>query len=364
MARSPKVQRWIDLLAALLSRKYPVSLEELVREVPGYAADQNKAALRRMFERDKDELRTFGIAIETVASAEGEVMGYRLDARYFYLPYLTLRSEGRASPPKKVDRYGYRSLEMLTFEPEELAAIADAAARVRELGDPLLAEHVESAMRKLACDLPVDASAPGSTVVVPPRAKARPDVLARLGDALNRRKRVTFAYHTMGTDAIGSRTVEPFGLFFLNQHWYLAGRTAGDETIKNYRLNRIGDVSVETARPGTPDYEIPSSFDLRAHARSRQSWELGAGDATTAIVHFRARTGAAAAAARLGEAVDGHPDRRRFQVRRLDAFARWLLSFAGDLEPLAPRELVDEYHGLVRETLNHHLGARAPKRRS
>ncbi len=360
MARSSKIQRWIDLLAALLARKYPVPLEELVRDVPGYAADQNKAALRRMFERDKDELRTFGIPIETVQSAEGEVMGYRLDARHFYLPYLTLRSEGRPSQPKKVDRYGYRSLAMLTFEPDELAAVADAAARVRELGDPLLAEHVDSAMRKLACDLPVDASASGSTQVVPARAKARPDVLARLGDALKRRKRVTFSYHTMGTDATGSRTVEPFGLFFLNQHWYLAGRAPDDETIKNYRLNRIGDVEVEAARPGSPDYEIPPSFDLRAHARSRQSWELGAGDAVTASVHFRAQTGAASAAARLGEAVAGHPDRRRFQVRRLDAFARWLLSFAGELEPLAPRELVDEYQGLVRETLEHHRRTGSP----
>jgi proteasome accessory factor B len=360
MARSPKIQRWIDLLAALLSRKYPVPLEELVREVPGYAADQTKAALRRMFERDKNELRTFGIPIETVESSDGEVMGYRLDARHFYLPYLTLRSEGRVTPPKKVDRYGYRSLPLLTFEPDELAALADAAARVRELGDPLLAEHVESGMRKLACDLPVDASAPGSTHVVAPRAKARPEVLARLGDALKRRKRVTFAYHTMGTDASGSRTVEPFGLFFLNQHWYLAGRVPGEETVKNYRLNRIGDVEVEAAKPGSPDYEIPPGFDLRAHARSRQSWELGAGDATAAIVLFRSQTGAAAAAARLGEAVQGHPDRRRFQVRRLDAFARWLLSFAGGLEPLSPRELVDEYHGLVRETLNHHLGGPAP----
>jgi proteasome accessory factor B len=353
---SPKIQRWIDLLAALLARKYPVALEDLVRDVPGYDTGQNKAALRRMFERDKDELRAFGIPIESVPSPEGEISGYRLDARHFYLPYLTLRSEGRAAPTKKVDKYGYRSLETLSFEPEELAAVADAAARVRELGDPLLAEHVESAMRKLACDLPVDATASGSTRLLPPRAKPRPEILAQLGDALNRRKRVTFTYHAMGTDATSGRTVEPFGLFFLNQHWYLAGRMPGEDTIKNYRLNRIAEAEVESSRPGSPDYEIPGGFDLRAHARSRQAWELGAGDSATAVVVFRVQTGAASAAARLGEPVEGHPDRRRFQIRRVDAFARWLLSFAGDLEPLSPRELVDEYIGLIRETLAHHSG--------
>ena len=95
---------------------------------------------------------------------------------------------------------------------------------------------------------------------------------------------------------------------------------------------------------------------------SRQAWELGAGDATVATVAFRARTGAAAAAFRLGEVVEGHPDRRRFRVRRADTFARWLLSFAGDVVPISPRELVDEYEGLLRETLEHHAASRSAGR--
>ncbi|MGH7510773.1 MAG: hypothetical protein ACREMZ_15060 [Gemmatimonadales bacterium] len=46
---SQKIQRWIDLLAALLRRRFPASLEELAQEVPGYDTGQNKAALRRTF---------------------------------------------------------------------------------------------------------------------------------------------------------------------------------------------------------------------------------------------------------------------------------------------------------------------------
>ncbi len=71
-------------------------------------------------------------------------------------------------------------------------------------------------------------------------------------------------------------------------------------------------------------------------------------------------------AEQLGEPVEGQTHHRRFRVRRLDAFARWLLSFAGDLEPVSPREIVDEYFGLARETLAHHasdrLTARPPNR--
>jgi proteasome accessory factor B len=358
---SQKIQRWIDLLAALLRRRFPASLEDLVREVPGYDVGQKKDALRRTFERDKDELRAFGIPIETVPGSEGDPIGYRLQPQHFYLPYLTLRSETGTAKPKKVDRYGYQALAKLTFEPEELSAVVDAAARVRQLGDPLLAEHADSALRKLAADLPVDAAAAPDTELVPPKAKAAPELLATLDQALERRKQVTFYYHGMGDGKDTRRTVEPFGLFFLNQHWYLAARTPGDDVVKNYRVNRIADVELNAKRPGTPDYEIPGSFNLRDHARSRQAWELGAGDAIDAIVNFRSHTGAASAALRLGEPVNGHPDNRRFRVRRKDAFARWLPSFAGDVVPVAPRDLVDEFQGLVRETLAHHSPSPPPR---
>jgi proteasome accessory factor B len=362
--KTPKLQRWLDLLAALLRHHYPVTFEQLITEVPAYAArGQKEESRRRTFERDKDELRGFGVPIETVPDAEGDVQGYRLRMNDFYLPYLALRSAS-ARPPRKVDRYGYRSLPLLTFEPDELAAIAAAAARVRQLGDPLLAEHAESAMRKLACDLPVDAAGreEPDTRVVPPRTRVDADLLVLLDQALRDRKRVTFRYRSMNSNADGRREVEAYGLFFLNGHWYLAARPATERTIKNYRLNRITEAAVNTARANTPDYTIPGDFDLREHARSRQAWELGAGDTMDAVVAFRSRTGAAAAAFRLGEDMEGQADRRRFRVRRADAFARWLLSFGGDLMPLAPKELVDEYRGLVRETLDHHQASRQPHR--
>ena len=69
----PKLRRWIDLLDSLLRRHYPVPFEEIIREVPAYQSG-TKAARRRMFERDKDELRAAGIPIQTVSDAVGEVV--------------------------------------------------------------------------------------------------------------------------------------------------------------------------------------------------------------------------------------------------------------------------------------------------
>ena len=329
--------------------------------MPAYQGGSEKPeSRRRKFERDKDELRRFGIPIETVKDEHGEPKLYRLPPRDFYLPYLSLRLDGRASKPRRVGKYGYGALPTLSFEPEELEAIAHAAARVRQLGDPLLAEHAESAVRKLAVDLPMDATRADETGVAPGRSQADAETFAALSKALHGRKRVSFMYRSMESDAVARRTVEPFGLFFLNQHWYLAGREQGGEAVKNFRVNRITEAEVNAAKPGTHDYEIPPGFRLSEHAGSKQAWELGDGDAVEAVVELRRAVGPAAAAARLGEPVEGHADRRRFRVRRRDAFARWLLSFAGDLVPIEPAEVVDDYGTLVHDTLAHHTSARPP----
>jgi len=353
--KAEKLNRWLDLLAALLRHRFAMTFEQLTKEVPAYAAVKNDESRRRTFERDKDELRNFGIPIETVPKAEDDIQGYRLRVRDFYLPYLSLRAQG-APKPRKPGPEEYRWLPDLSFEPDELAAVADAAARVRQLGDPILSEHAESAMRKLACDLPLDAasSEEGDAHLVSPKSRAAEDLLVTLGRALETRKRVKFRYHSMGSDSTGLREAEPFGLFFLNQHWYLAGRAPGEEVVKNFRLNRIEDAEINSAKEKTPDYVIPDTFHLREHARSRQAWEIGAGDAIEATVAFIAPTGAASAAYRLGEPVEGHSERRSFRIRRSDAFVRWLLSFGGAIVPLAPREIVDDYQGLIRETLAHH----------
>ena len=104
---SPKIQRWVDLLAALLARRQPATFEELSRDVPAYLdVKQSKAARMRMFERDKDELRAFGIPITSVVSADGETHGYKLAPSNFYLPYLALLSEHGTTKARRVDRWG------------------------------------------------------------------------------------------------------------------------------------------------------------------------------------------------------------------------------------------------------------------
>ncbi len=360
MPREPKLQRWTDLIAALLRRNFPATFEDLARDIPAYQnPDKKKDAVMRMFERDKDELRAFGISIETIPSRdEGEAAGYKLDKKGFYLPYLSLaaRDGQTGSTPRKPDKWGFRALASLVFEPDELQTVADAAQRVRALGDPVLAEEAESAIRKLSFDLPIPPAEDGGGVMlmeraVPPYAPVQHEsVFELVNDALVRRKSIEFQYHSMSTDLVARRHADPFGLFFLSSHWYLAARDREKDELRNFRLTRMSGVEVNSLRSQSADYEIPPGFKLREHARSKHSWELGEGDRNEAIVSFPGSSGAAQAAARLGVTVEGHEDHRMFRFRRSDAFARWLLSFGGEAVPVSPDALVAEYNELLDAT--------------
>ena len=390
-----KLQRWVDLLAALLIRQRYAPFEELAKDVPGYdIAHAKHDSVMRTFERDKDELRRFGVPIETVEDSQGETLGYKLDRKAFYLPYLMVSGHERTAQTAHRPQYdGYRSLETLAFEPDELDAIIEAAARVRALGDPVLAAEAEAALRKLALDLPLgavledaavasealqaaaaDDASPAApvplraprevpveplvrfirTFVVPPRRQPDTSVFDRLSNALSRRKIVTFDYYTMERGERSRRMVEPYGLFFVSTHWYLAGRDRDRDGLRNFRLSRMSGVEVNPKKSQSPDYDIPSDFSLRDHAQAREPWEIGDGAAMTAIVEFIATTGSTQAALRLGRPVNGEEsdNRRAFEVRRPEAFARWLLSFGGDARPVEPASLRAEYERVAAATMS------------
>jgi proteasome accessory factor B len=353
-----KLQRWLDLLAALLVRRFPVPFDDLAQDVPAYRdaleSNANRESVKRTFERDKDELRAFGVPIESLQDEDGVTSLYRLRHRDFYLPYLAVAAGSKASVsrPKKVDRYGYHGLPELTFEPDELAAIAEAAERLGKLGAPQLAEDARSAVRKLSHDLPIGPL--GDDVIhdlVNPRTLPNPRVFAIVAAAVARRKELRFVYRSMEKDIVAERRVRPYGVFFHGSNGYLVGHDLDRAALRNFRLSRMQQVAANDGRPNSPDFEVPASFDLRAHARSADAWELGDSDAVDVSVRFLGNTGYADSARQLGTAVDDAADCRRFHVRRQDVFARWLLSFGGDAIPIEPPEFVDRFRRLVRDTL-------------
>jgi proteasome accessory factor B len=347
--RPAKVQRWVDLITALLRRGSPVSFETLSHEVPAYSnARQSQEARMRMFERDKDELRELGVPIDTAPDEDGNPSLYVLKSRTFYLPYVSVSPTGQPNAtPRRPHGPGYQALPLLAFTPDQLAMVIRAARRVQQMRHPALAADADSALRKLAHDVSF-AGDHGREVTLPLPAHEDAQVLEALDGAVRRRKQVTFRYHSMERDVTAERTVHPYGLLFISGAWYLVARDVEAGAIRNFRVSRIADPAVNPLRAQTSDFTVPGDFDLWKRAESRRAWELGDDDAITVTVRFDRSSAYAAAGAEVGEPLpDGS---RAFAVRRTEPFVRWLLSFGGAARPLSPKPVVQAWRALAEQT--------------
>jgi len=366
MAASDKLHRWLDLLAALLSRRFPVSLAELRRDVPGYADESVKEdSLLRTFERDKGELRELGVVIDTVVDGEGTGR-YQLRNNDFYLPLLSVMETALPAEtdvlqqPRRATAATAGKGASLVLTPDECHTLRRAAARVASLGHPELAADADRALRKLQFDLEDFAAALPAAQVL----RVDSTVFDVLSDAVALRKRLTFTYHSMERDETATRTVEPYGLVFLTGHWYLVARDVNANGMRQFRVSRIREAKM-APRPQHADFDIPEGFDLSAYAASRRAWELGNGDHETVFVAFRGDIGLVSQGRQLGddlpatleatvaaqvEALAATHTVRTFRVRRRDTFLRWLMSFGGEAHPIAPQGIVDEWRTLLHAT--------------
>lgn len=355
--RITKTQRWLDLIALLLGRRIPLSVEEVMERVPAYAGKWRTgdatavASARRMFERDKDELRAAGIPLETVRYGIGrgeDLEGYRISRNDFYLPYLRLVSEA----PARGGARPYPALGALDLAPAEAALAVDALRRVADLPSFPFAVEARSALRKLAFDIDPERF-PGESVLWVERPGSR-EVLERLrilSDALLARKRVAFTYHGIRRGRATERDVAPYGLFF-QRDWYLVGRDATRDAIRVFRVARMEGVRANARAPKQPDYAIPAGFVLRDYL-DRSAWELGDdGEAIAAEVRFEFPLSIRAARNGEGEPVReeaGGAAVRRFRVAQANPFLRWILGLGGEAEILSPPELREQYEAMLRE---------------
>jgi predicted DNA-binding transcriptional regulator YafY len=368
-AKSTKLQRWLDTIAYLVGRRLPVSSDELSRGVPAYAglssADRTvQQSARRMFERDKDELRRAGIPVRTVHFSTMEDSsqreGYLIERRDFYLPYLKLVQQvsgrKRYSDPLRPD-----TLELAR---SDVPLALDALRRVAEVPAFPLQAEARSAFRKLAFDIdPALFVASHDTVLFVDRADAAEltQALRSLSDALLSRKRVRFTYNGIYRGEATSRNVAGYGLMFQHGHWYFIGHDALRAAVRVFRVGRMSDVVAAAASAGTPDYDVPATFRLEDYA-GRQAWELGEPEeaAVVARVHFRfplslwaERNGYGVLESR---GTDG-AQTRTFSVHQVNPFVRWVLAMEGEARVLSPPELCEEVQRMAGEIATAHGGA-------
>lgn len=199
---------------ALLSTRAALPRSVIQRTVAGYDPDASVAAFERMFERDKEELRTMGVPIRTVTDAHGEVQGYVIDA----------------------EEYSTHDLHLTAEE----IAVLNLAAQVWD--DAVLESAATTAIRKLESIVDVSASARTTTFGV---LTARDAALLPLLRAVRDGRVVRFEYRKPGHAQTTKRTVEPWSVHSRDGHWYLVGSDLDQGEQRGFRISRIeGSVQV------------------------------------------------------------------------------------------------------------------------
>jgi predicted DNA-binding transcriptional regulator YafY len=303
-----RLERLINLVIALRETRRPLPAAEIRARVAGYG-QPDPETFRRMFERDKADLRELGVPVETVPLDRfDDRLGYRIDPLRYDLPEFRL-------------------------EPAELAALAIA---VQATG---LTDEAGSGLLKLAVDTgDPEAARPHDEVSVEVALDA--PHRSALMEAQMVRQVVRFIYASLDR-APTRRTVDPHALVYRRGRWYLVGRDHDRDARRAFRLDRIAGPVKLIGEPGIFD---PPADDIRVddvlpavpEGAPETAQVLAAPDVAW-LVARRAR-GAGVEESDAGTAPLGWTA-FTVPVGDPEQFVGWALGFGPELEVCSPPEL-------------------------
>ena len=301
------LERLLNLVALLLEARIPMTFEQIRETLPDAYGQDDRDSAKRMFERDKDTLRDYGVPLELVATDIWDVeQGYTIPKERYYLPEIA-------------------------FTPQELAALFVAA---QTGGDT---DPAEQAVRKLlyGADGGVLAGLAGGRM-----ATGTPGtLLLAAADAAQRRRRVRFGYRT-SKGAATEREVDAYAMLCRRGHWYLVGRDVERDAVRAFRLSRLTSDLRDTGEGSDP----PESFRAADHVLAGP-WGVGEPSASATVgfapdVVWWATAGLPGAA--TGEPREDGWTEVTLPLGDVAELAGWVLQFGPDATVVAPDELRDE----------------------
>jgi proteasome accessory factor B len=254
-----RAERLVNLVICLLSTRQFLTAERIRDVVPGYEpADgdpRTDEAFKRMFERDKAELRDLGVPLETgrnsVFDAED---GYRITRRKYELP-------------------------AIEFDPAEAAAVGLAG---RLWQSATLGASARRALIKLRAGGTDVESASGDASM--PHVDASEPTLPTFLEAARHARAVRFDYLKSGSGSPERRNVEPWGVLSWRRRWYVVGYDRDRDDVRSFRLSRVqGDVTLDRTSGG---FVRPQNVDLLGYVAGRSP-----DDSRTAHIRVTGRGG-------------------------------------------------------------------------
>lgn len=247
--RVDRTERLLNLVIALMGTSRALPRQSIREHVPGYSEATSDAAFERMFERDKDELRSMGIPIDTVMDDAGDVLGYRIVTSVYAMAPLDLSVAERSAI----------ALAGQAWSSASLGSLAGTAVRKLEASSPEAREwHVPEVLGRV-------------------HMTSADAALLPLMQAIRTDRVVQFTYLSASSSEPLRRTLSPWRLSVESSHWRVTGfdHDRGDQ--RTFRLSRIhGQVSV-TSQPRkrapesvTGERRDDDALDHRARVRVRE----------------------------------------------------------------------------------------------
>lgn len=323
----PPEERLTNLVVALMATDRGLTKQQILESVSGYrqraAEGAGADALEKMFERDKDDLRTLGVPVETLGD-NADPNDLR-EARY------------------RIPKSEYTLPAELTFTPEELALLTLAGTVWREGS---MSEDSNAGIRKIR-SLGIDVDEP--IIGFAPELGLTTNAFMPLKNAIEANRVVTFSYVKPGDAAARLRKVKPLALVEQENRWHVFGIDADIDAERTFLLSRIvGDVS--TTR---------QSFDPALKDRAGERAVAGLEEvARRNIAHLEVHPGSEAAL-RLARRATPQPQGIDVSFLDLHIFADELAGYGPEVRVVSPESLKTQVIARLKATVALHEEATA-----
>jgi len=203
-----KAERLLNLFFVLLNTKRPISRNDIRQKVSGYENCESDSSFERMFERDKDELRSTGIKIETLSmdTLFEDELGYRIDQNIFITKVIDWSRDERIM-------LNLASAIWKNTEFENLAKIAS-----------IKTGNVTSEISDSDSETINDLNMLNYRIIL---------------QSLQSKSALEFQYVALDDSKPRNRKVIAKRLYRLEKYWYIEAIDIAAQLIKNYQINRI-----------------------------------------------------------------------------------------------------------------------------
>jgi len=174
-------------------------------------------------------------------------------------------------------------------------------------------------------------------------------IMELINRAILHHQSMEIVYYTFSTGRTNTRNIDPYGLFFMQDNWYIVAFCHLRHSIREFNIKRIREATLKESF-----FELPSGFDVSTYVN--HSWDFGESEPV------EVRTRHSPLDARRIRETQWHPTQKIIErddgslelsvkIRAPENMISWLLARRDEVELLSPSFLRKIFHQEVRKIL-------------